>query len=144
MTSVKHLLDVNVLIALSDPDHVHNQLVARWFAIEGQKNWGVCPFIEAGFLRLMTNPTVGGHSLDEVLATLSSAYRLPGFVFWPIRYSWATLTAPFAGRIFGHQQVTDAYLLGLAIKENGVLVTLDSGLKYLAGAEHCKNLLVLS
>jgi len=62
---------------------------------------------------------------------------------WLNRDGWAALTAPFADRIFGHQQVTDAYLLGLAIKEDGVLVTFDRGLKYMAGAEFSRNLLVL-
>ena len=53
------------------------------------------------------------------------------------------LTVPFASRIFGHQQVSDAYLLGLAIKENGILVTFDRGLKYLAGPDFARNLLIL-
>jgi hypothetical protein len=53
------------------------------------------------------------------------------------------LTASFRDRIFGPQQVTDAYLLGLAIKENGVLVTFDRGLRYLAGPQFSRNLLVL-
>jgi uncharacterized protein len=53
------------------------------------------------------------------------------------------LTAPFAARIRGHQQVTGAFLLGLAIREDGILVTFDRGLKYLAGQEFRRNLLVL-
>jgi predicted nucleic acid-binding protein len=53
------------------------------------------------------------------------------------------VTARFAARISGHQQITDAYLLGLAIKEDGVLVTFDRGIKYMAGAEFSRNVLVL-
>jgi hypothetical protein len=60
-----------------------------------------------------------------------------------MKQSWVDLTVPFAHRILGHQQVSDAYLLGLAIKENGVLVTFDRGIKYLAGSEFSQNLLVL-
>jgi uncharacterized protein len=60
-----------------------------------------------------------------------------------MRTSWTSLVAPFGGRLYGHQQITDAYLLGLAIKESGVLVTLDKGLRHLAGPRHSKNLLVL-
>ena len=60
-----------------------------------------------------------------------------------MRESWVDLTARFAWRILGHQQVTDAYLLGLAIKENGALVTFDRGIKYLAGSEFSQNLVVL-
>jgi hypothetical protein len=56
---------------------------------------------------------------------------------------WVDLTAPFAARISGHQQVTDAFLLGLAIKENGVLVTFDKGIQYMASAEFSQNVLLL-
>ncbi len=63
--------------------------------------------------------------------------------YWAIVDSWATITAPCSARIFGHQQVTDAYLLGLAIKEHGVLVTFDSGIRVLAGSEYGRNLRVL-
>lgn len=57
--------------------------------------------------------------------------------------SWAELTAPLALRIFGHQQVRDAYLLGMAIKEIAVLVTFDCGLRYMAWPEFSRHLLVL-
>jgi predicted nucleic acid-binding protein len=53
------------------------------------------------------------------------------------------LTARFAARISGHQQITDAYLLGLAIKEKGVLVTFDKGIQYMAGAEFSQNVLLI-
>jgi hypothetical protein len=56
---------------------------------------------------------------------------------------WTALGAPFQHRVFGCQQITDAYLLGLAVKENGVLVTLDKAIKILAGPQHSKNVLVL-
>jgi hypothetical protein len=38
---------------------------------------------------------------------------------------WDALTAPFSARLLGHQQATDGYLPGLAVKEGGVLVTFD-------------------
>ncbi len=56
---------------------------------------------------------------------------------------WSALSAPFAERLFGHQQITDACLLGLAVREDGVLVTMDKGIAYLAGEEYSKNLLLL-
>ncbi len=57
--------------------------------------------------------------------------------------SWAELVEPFRERVFGHQQITDSYLLGLAIQEDGVLVTMDKAIRYLAGAKYGKNVLVL-
>jgi uncharacterized protein len=141
----KSLLDVNVLIALSDPEHIHHQEAGNWFRSSGSKNWGICPLIEAGFLRITTNPAFrpGPHTIERAKAILQSLKGLPGYFYWEIGESWVTLTAPFSSRITGHQQVTDAYLLGLAIKEDGVLVTFDRGIKYMAGAEFSRNVLVL-
>ena len=85
----------------------------------------------------------GDRTLKDSMDVLQDLIDQPGYRYWPLTESWAVVTAPFAERILGHQQVTDAYLLGMAIKENGVLVTFDRGLKYLAGAEFASNLLVL-
>ena len=139
------LLDLNVLIALTDKDHPHHEKAWRWFRISGKEGWGICPLTESGFMRVMINPTMpsGPRSLEEALAVLKEVETQPGYQFWPMTDSWVSLTAPFASRIFGHQQVTDAYLLGLAVKEKGVLVTFDKGLVYLAGAEYRQHVLLL-
>ena len=81
--------------------------------------------------------------MEQAVAILQALRGYPNYWYWEINESWVTLTAPFAARIFGHQQVTDACLLGLAINENGVLVTLDKAIGYLAGTRFAKNLLVL-
>jgi hypothetical protein len=83
------------------------------------------------------------HSLEEATGVLAGLMSYPGYRFWPIASGWTTLVAPFADRVFGHQQVTDAYLLGLAVKENGVLVTLDKAIRYMAWPKYTKHLLVL-
>jgi uncharacterized protein len=141
----KALLDLNVLIALADQRHVHHEIARSWFASSGRHNWGICPLTEAGFLRVTMNPTFrsGPHTFAQAIAILQSLKGLSGYSYWPIKESWVSLTAPFAARISGHQQITDAYLLGLAIRENGVLVTFDRHLKHLAGAEFAANMLVL-
>jgi uncharacterized protein len=141
----KNLLDLNVLIALTDSLHTHFQVAQSWFASSGRSSWGLCPFTEAGFIRVSTNPAIyaGTRTLDQAIAAIQMLKSRPGYFYWPITESWTTLTAPFTSRISGHQQVTDSFLLGLAIKEDGVLVTFDRGLKYLAGAQFRQNLLVL-
>jgi hypothetical protein len=141
----KYLLDLNVLVALIDDEHVHYRAAHRWFNSLEHEEWGVCPLTEAGLVRLTTNPSAGPmlHTFTEANAMLEEIATWTGYCYWPITESWAALTAPFAARISGHQQVTDAYLLGIAIKEDGVLVTFDRGLKYLAGAEFRRNVLIL-
>lgn len=141
----KHLLDVNVLVALAEPGHEHYQKVQEWFSTSGKWALGLCPLTESGFLRVTTNPAFhpGPRTMEQAIAVLQLLRDHPQYWYWEMKESWVNLTAPFAWRILGHQQVTDACLLGLVIKENGILVTFDRGIKYLAGSEFSQNLLVL-
>ncbi|HTW81262.1 MAG TPA: TA system VapC family ribonuclease toxin [Terracidiphilus sp.] len=141
----KYLLDLNVVVALTDDEHEHYASAHRWFDTLRGESWGTCPLSDAGYIRLATSPAarIGSGSFTSAIAVLADLARRPGYCFWPITESWAELTAPFSSRIFGHQQVTDAYLLGLAIKEDGVLATFDKGIRYMAGAEFTRNVLVL-
>ena len=139
----KFLLDVNVLLALTDQDHAHHKLVLRWFDSSGHQDWGVCALTEAGFLRVSSHPKAGQNTVDEAVEILKRLATRPGYRYWPIELSWTTLTAPFLTRIFGHQQINDALLLGLAVSEKGVLVTLDKGIRYLAEPGLLGHLLVL-
>ena len=141
----KYLLDLNVLIALVDSAHQHYQKAQDWFISSGKHSWGLCPLTEAGFLRVTTNPMYRPmpHTFGEAIAILQVLKGHTNYRYWEIDKSWVELTAPFAARISGHQQVTDAYLLGLAIKEKGILVTFDKGIQYMAGAEFSQNVLLL-
>ena len=133
---------MNVLIALTEQGHMHHQTVMKWFNTPGL-DWGLCAFSEAGLLRVTANSNVGKVSVWEASEILEALKKHPGYRYWPITADWSVLAAPFRERIYGHQQITDAYLLGLAIKENGVLVTLDKGIAFLTGAKYSKNALVL-
>jgi uncharacterized protein len=144
--SKKYLLDVNMMAALASDEHEHYQKAHDWFdSLTKSDEWAICPLSEAGWIRLAANPAtrLGPASIRRAIEVLAEIQKLSGYCYWPITESWVTLTAPFATRISGHQQVTDAFLLGLAIKEDGVLVTFDRGLRYLAGREFAPNLLVL-
>ncbi len=138
-----YLLDVNVLSALVLGDHPQNGMVRRWFGNTGGTAWGTCVLTEAGFLRVMTNPRAAGQSMEASREALAIMGRHPRHRFWPMTESCETLTAPFSDRLFGHQQLADALLLGLAVRENGILVTMDRGIRHLAGSRCRQNLLVL-
>lgn len=142
---LKSLLDLNVLIALTDTEHKHHQKAWKWFGSSGRERLGICPITEAGFLRVTTNSAFhpGPRTLAQAMAILQVLKERDDYWYCPIVESWVTLTAPFATRINGHQQVTDAYLLGLAIKTGGALVTFDKGIQYLAGTEFGQNVLLL-
>jgi toxin-antitoxin system PIN domain toxin len=143
-TGFKYLLDVNVLIALGDVDHRHHRTAVQWFRSSGSENWGVCPITDAGFVRITTHPSYPGTcTLVQATDLLAGFAAHPGYRYWPICDPWTELASPLLGRIFGHQQVTDASLLGLAIKNDGILVTFDKTIRYLAGPEYSRHLLVL-
>ncbi|MDR3368684.1 TA system VapC family ribonuclease toxin [Rhodoferax sp.] len=142
MSEPNYLLDVNVLIALTDEAHVHYRIVMSWFVTSGL-DWGLCAFSQAGFLRISVNPKLGRLTFDDAADILGALTKRPGYRYWPITASWPELVAPFRERVWGHQQITDAWLLGLVIQENGVLVTLDKAIKHMAGPKFGKHVLVL-
>lgn len=81
--------------------------------------------------------------MSEATAVLKQFSQHPGYRFLPIDADWQTLSSPFFNRLYGTKQVTDAYLLGLAVQSNLVLVTMDKAILHLAGTEHSKQVLVL-
>ena len=145
MASRRFLLDVNVLVALVDEAHISHKRVTSWFDASGKESWGVCPFTEAGFVRVVTNPKyTRPFTMEEALDVLREVKEHRGYRFWPVSISWDAAVAPFSERIFGHQQVTDAYMLGLAVSQDIVLVTQDKAMRVLAGPQYEKHVLVLS
>jgi hypothetical protein len=91
----------------------------------------------------MTRPKMGDLSMREATATLARLAQESGYHYQPISADWHTLCGPFFNRLFGHNQITDAYLLGLAVHEGLVLVTFDKTILHLAG-EYGSHVLLLS
>jgi uncharacterized protein len=142
LSKEKYLLDVNVLIALTELKHIHHGMAMKWFGVS-RLDWGLCAFSQAGFFRLAMNQKLGFYSLEEATNVLAGLTNRPGYRYWPITAEWAELVAPFRERVWGHQQITDAWLLGLAIQEHGILVTLDKAIRSMAGPKYDKHVLVL-
>ena len=139
----RYLLDVNVFVALLAENHIRHQLVTEWFNASPSLQWAICPFTEAGFLRNATAPRPGQITMSEATAVLARMAQHPGYHYLPISAEWHTLCSPFFRRLYGTKQMTDAYLLGLAVREGLALVTLDRAVVHLAGDEHRKHVLLL-
>ena len=115
------LIDGNVLIALTVPDHVHHRWAQSW--LDGHDDLlATCPITQGTLLRFLLREGMG--ALDA-LAVLDTIVSLPQHVFWPDEISYTPRV--LAGAI-GHRQVTDSYLAALADHCGGSLVTLDRGL----------------
>ena len=120
-----YLLDVNLLLALSDPMHVHHEAAHRWFAEHGQQAWATCPLTENGFVRIASHPRYPNRPGDvsAVLAILRRFCAAEGHHFWAEDISIRDVLQP--GVVITPAQVTDVYLLGLAAQQGGRLATLD-------------------
>jgi uncharacterized protein len=138
----RYLLDVNVFLALLSENHIHHPIVTAWFNTPGLQ-WAICPFTEAGFLRNATAPRSGQITMSEATAILTRMAHAPGYHYLPIAADWQTLCSPFFKRLYGTRQVTDAYLLGLAVRDGLILVTMDKAIMHLAGNEYSKHVLLL-
>jgi hypothetical protein len=121
------LLDVNLLVALFDADHVHHELAHDWFADNRAGGWATCPVTENGLIRVLCNPKYGSpEQAVPALVDRLRRFRASGHhQFWPdeVSLSDTALFRPSFAR--GHRQVTDVYLLGLAHRNGGRLVTFD-------------------
>jgi uncharacterized protein len=124
------LLDANVLIAMTWPTHEAHGKVQHWLANRGRDKWASCPFTQTAFVRILSNPAFSPNALTptDALALLQSNLEHPAHQFWPDDMTLLEAVVRLRPRIVGHQQVTDAYLLGLAIHRKGKLATLDRGL----------------
>jgi uncharacterized protein len=120
------LLDVNLLIALFDPDHVHHELAHDWFEHNRADGWATCPLTENGFLRILSNPAYGLPltRVASLARSLSTFCASGGHHFWADGVSLRDAKL-FDLTLTGHRHVTDVYLLGLAKKMGGRLATFD-------------------
>lgn len=125
------LLDVNVLVALLWPQHTAHASAQAWFSKHAKEGWATCPFTEAAFVRLVSNPAFSQSAVtpQEAIGLLSENLKHPSHVFWPDAIGITEATARFHGRLHGHRQVTDAYLLGLVYHYQGRLATLDRAIR---------------
>jgi uncharacterized protein len=121
------LLDVNVLIALFDDAHVHNAEAHRWLGQNRSKGWASCPITINGCIRIMTSPLY-----RHLRATpYEVARRMHNFCdnsdhhFWPDAVSLLDDTLFKMPAVTSPKNVTDVYLLGLAVRNHGRLATFD-------------------
>ena len=131
-----YLLDASVLIALAWPEHTAHERCSRWFGQNAEAGWATCPITQAALVRVLSNPAFSEHALtpSEALRVLSRNLELAGHHFWSdsidVRQAMESMRTPVAG----HQQITDAYLVALAIHNRGKLATLDRKIGQLAPA----------
>jgi len=123
---MRALLDVNVLIALLDQAHVHHPRARNWLIQNIQHGWASCPITQNGCVRIMSQPGYPQPvSTAQAIALLRDAAVTPYHQFWADDFSVLDCDVLDASRVLGPRQLTDLYLLALAVRHGGRFVTLD-------------------
>ena len=123
------LLDINVLLALLDSDHIEHKRARAWIDAEIGSGWASCAITQNGFVRVVSQPRYPSPvSPTEAMDLLSEACAEPHHVFWPCDVTLLNASAIDRTRLHGSRQVTDAYLLALATHHHGRFVTFDQSI----------------
>ena len=124
------LLDVNVLIALGWPNHVHHVTAQGWFARSSSQGWATTPITEIGYVRISSNRRATQVSTTPAvaIAQLEAMTALPGHTFWADDMPLVVGAGGDRAAVLSHRHVTDRHLIALAVRYGGQLVTFDAAL----------------
>lgn len=123
---MRALLDINVLIALIDASHVHHRIARAWLEANIERGWASCPLTQNGFVRIISQTAYPNSiPLTEAARRLLAATQTPHHQFWPDKFSLLDQEKIKLAHIHGPRQITDAYLLALAVENEGRFVTFD-------------------
>lgn len=126
---MRALLDVNVLIALLDADHSLHARATDWFAGHASGGWASCPITQNGCVRVMSHPGYpNALPVGAVMERLAEASASPFHEFWSDDVSLLDAKVADPTRIHGPRQLTDIYLLALAVGHSGRFVTFDAAI----------------
>jgi toxin-antitoxin system PIN domain toxin len=122
------LLDINFLVALFDEAHVFNERAHDWLAEQSKHGIATCPLTENGLVRMLANPAYSKLVQVSPARVISRRTRFIAHhdhAFWPDDLTLRQAECVHADQLLGHRQVTDVYLLALAVRHGGRLVTFD-------------------
>jgi len=123
---MRALLDVNVLIALLDAGHVHHTVARDWLHQNIGQGWASCPLTQNGCIRILSQSNYPGAQAPALVsARLAGACNTEWHEFWPDSISLLQPGVLEWRQILGSRNLTDSYLLALAVRNGGRLVTLD-------------------
>ena len=123
---MRALYDVSALLALFDEQHRKHDPVFSWFTANAGEVWASCPLAQNGFLRVISQPSyLRPRSLIEAYERLLDATSDVNHQFIADDISLLDDTLVRFSDVAGPGQLTDVYLLALAVAHDMRLVTLD-------------------
>jgi uncharacterized protein len=123
---MRALFDVNVLIAMLDAQHVHHGVAHEWWSVNRRHGWASCPLTQNGFVRIVSQPRYANPIAPaSALDLLGQQMIETDHAFWPDQVSVLDQELFNRDAIIGPSQLTDIYLLALAMTYGGRLATFD-------------------
>lgn len=121
---MRHLLDVNVLLALGHVAHPDHDKARHWFAsLPATDGLTSCSITEIGFLRVSINARLAVN-LTEAKTVLAGLLSSPRFSRLNDDLGFGTLPA----YVTKAAEITDGHLLALAHRHHAKFATLDVGI----------------
>lgn len=130
---MRALLDVNVLIALLDENHAHHATVSDWFSGHIEHGWASCPLTQNGCVRIVSQPRYpNALGVADAVMRLKDAVSTRWHQFLQDDVSLLDDSVVDRRQLLGPRQLTDVYLLALAVAHGVRLVTLDKSVSVVA------------
>jgi uncharacterized protein len=131
------LLDANALIALGWTAHVHHDAMQRWFAQHAGEGWATTAMTQSAFVRIVSQPAFAGRviGVNQVAELLLRNTAHENHRLLPMDFGFGQVLGCCTGGVFGHRQITDAYLLATAARHKAKLVTFDKGIRDLLATD---------
>lgn len=130
------LFDVNTLLAIADSSHVFHEAIHTWLRANPNVGWATCPLTENGFVRVLCQPNYRGGPFSASEAIEALRQMKEGnprrHYFWADSVSLTDEAVVRSSRVVGPQQITDVYLVALAVCQRGQLVTFDRSVAWQA------------
>lgn len=141
------LLDANALIALCWSAHVHHPTMLAWFRTHARQGWATCAFTQAAFVRVILQPAFSGEPLlaGSIVELLARTTAHPKHHYCVLDFGMQEVRSACTGGLLGHRQITDAWLLATAIRDDARLLTFDAGIASLLAtpAERARHIALL-
>jgi uncharacterized protein len=150
LAAPRHLLDANALIALCWPHHEHHQPMLAWFQGQAAHGWATCALTQTALVRISLQPAFSslfaqGISLETLTQLLANNTSHPAHRLLSLDFGFDAVAQYCTGGIWGHRQITDAWLLSTAIRHGYKLLSFDKGINALLATqlEKDKHLMLL-
>ena len=108
----------------------------KWFRAHARQGWATCAVTQSAFVRVVLQPAFSGPVAAKISVRDAAELMLRNthhaqHRFVNLDFDFAQVLAVCTGGLYGHRQITDAYLLTAAVKSGMRLLTFDAGISSL-------------